>query len=826
MRVGRSILSYLHLLVAATVLPLLGVVGYDYYIDLKMEERHARSTASGLAEMAAIGTGELVAHGRRSLEAFAKTSLFEPPGPESCRQSRLASVPLLHPEYSTLTLVDAAGEVICLLAPDGSDPVQSVSERDWFRRLRDGNAFAISRPARSGPGGRWVATMAHAVHDGQGRFRGAVGLAIDLERFHPLPLRNNLPPGTVITLLDLDGTVLTRSLEAAQWIGRNVRGSDMAEHLHSAPGDAQVYTDLDGVRRLCGFTAVPGMDWVAVAGIPSEVAFAEVRARVLHEGLVIALVVIAAISLALAIARLMAVPVRRMADGARALAEGKLETRMVPDGPRELIEVAVQFNRMLDVRTRTEFALGENKQRLQALFDNIRDGILLVDSQAQHVDANPAFCQLLGYTRDEILQMALWDDVPPALQPALHGLWERFLASGWLEGEFVCLRKDGSTVEVQYGAVAHFMPDLHLCLVRDITERRRLERERDGLLARLTLEFERMPMGCIVTDEAFRITGWNPAAESIFGFPRSAVAGRTPQEVVFPPARRDEVAALLHNMTQGRATRASISENLTQDGQTILCEWHDTPLYDDAGKFTGMISMVQDITVRREHEQKLTRYAEHLKSLSRRLVEVQEDERRHLAAELHDRTGQNLTAINLHLSMIREHLRPEAEALRARVDDAMTLVAATLEAVRDVMADLRSPVLEDYGLFAALRWYGDIFARRTGLAVSVSGNEPAPRLPRATETALFRVAQEAFTNVLKHANASSIEVQLEAGASFVRLSIADDGKGFDRSGERPPGASWGIVSMQERVEAVGGVLQVDAEPGRGTRIAAEVPNPG
>lgn len=344
-----------------------------------------------------------------------------------------------------------------------------------------------------------------------------------------------------------------------------------------------------------------------------------------------------------------------------------------------------------------ENALDESRKRLQALFDNMRDGILLVDRNAKHVDANPAFCELLGYSREEMLRMSLWDDVPLHRREEAYELWRKFLVSGRLEGEFTVLRKDGSTAEVDYRAVAHFMPDLHLTTIRDITARRRAEDE-------------------------------------------------------------------------------------------------------------------------------LKQYAAHLKFLSRRLVEVQENERRTLVRELHDRTGQNLTAINLQLGTIREQCSAQAQnAILARVDDAMALVAATVEAMRDVMSNLRPPVLEDYGLLAGLRWYGEIFSQRTGLPVELSGVEPSPRLAPVAETALFRIAQEALTNVAKHANASRIEIALDREAKCVRLAIADNGRGFDVTAERPLNAGWGLLVIRERVEAVDGILQVDSAPGRGTRVVVEVP---
>ncbi|AYH45608.1 PAS domain S-box protein [Azoarcus sp. DN11] len=697
MRFGRSILSYLHFLVAVTALPFLGVVGYGYYVELQGESAHAKAAAHGLAEMAAANVGEFIVRGRNYLATLAGSSPFALLDEEACRRGPGADFHALHPEFASLMLVDAQGSIVCTTAGE-HPPALSMAEQPWFRQLLDGESFAVGGPMVSRLTGRWVAMLAAPIRSEDGRLRGSVAVAMDLVRYQLISPRVGVPQGTAMTILATDGTVLARSPQGDKWVGRNISGSAMAEHALARKEGEQEYADVDGITRLCGFSPVTGVSWVAAAGIPTEVAFATVRKHAIHGGIVLVLVITVATSVSLFIARIVALPVRRVADAARALPDDQLESRLTPEGPLEMSEVAEKFNRVLAVRARDALALDESQQRLQALFDNIRDGILLVDGNAAHVDANPALCAMLGYSREEMLHMALWDDVPPQLHGELGEMWRRFLVTGALEGEFKCQRKDGTLVDVEYRAVANFMPDLHLCSVREIT-------------------------------------------------------------------------------------------------------------------------------ARRQTEEKLTRYTEHLKLLSRRLVEVQEDERRHLAAELHDRTGQNLTAINLHLSMIREKVPPGDTAVRARVDDAMALVGATVEAVRDVMADLRPPVLEDYGLSAALRWYADVFSRRTGIAVTVIGSEPSPRLPRAAETALFRVAQESLNNVAKHAQASRVNVALEDGPAVARLTISDDGVGFDFDGERPLGAGWGIVSMEERIEAVGGVLRIESVAGQGTRIVVEAPHP-
>jgi signal transduction histidine kinase len=223
--------------------------------------------------------------------------------------------------------------------------------------------------------------------------------------------------------------------------------------------------------------------------------------------------------------------------------------------------------------------------------------------------------------------------------------------------------------------------------------------------------------------------------------------------------------------------------------------------------------------------ERLQEYAERLRTLARRLVEVQESERREIARELHDGVGQSLTALGINLNLLRGHLPAEARAgAEARLADSLQLVEQTVGSIRALMAELRPPVLDDYGLLAALRWYGEQVTGRAGLPVEVRGQEKAPRLPSATETVLFRIAQEALTNVVKHAQATRATVTVEETADRVRLTIADDGVGFDPAALPPlrEPRGWGLLTMQERAEAVGGRFRVEAAPGQGTRVVVEV----
>jgi signal transduction histidine kinase len=213
-----------------------------------------------------------------------------------------------------------------------------------------------------------------------------------------------------------------------------------------------------------------------------------------------------------------------------------------------------------------------------------------------------------------------------------------------------------------------------------------------------------------------------------------------------------------------------------------------------------------------------------LRQLWRRLSEVEESERRRLSRELHDRVGQNLTALSLNLSILDTLARSRPEdPLGERLADSQALVQETVECIRSVMAELRPPVLDDYGLSAALRWLGEHAGSRLGIPVDVRAGDLPTRIPRAVETVLFRIAQEALTNVAKHARAGRIGITLESRHGRILLAVVDDGCGFDLcEAARVSAPHWGLLSMRERVEALGGSFRIESAPGRGTRVVVEL----
>jgi two-component system sensor histidine kinase UhpB len=212
--------------------------------------------------------------------------------------------------------------------------------------------------------------------------------------------------------------------------------------------------------------------------------------------------------------------------------------------------------------------------------------------------------------------------------------------------------------------------------------------------------------------------------------------------------------------------------------------------------------------------------------MSRRLVEMQEAERRNLSRELHDRVGQNLTALKINLDLLGRALRSHGnDDARARADDSASLLDSTLMTIRNVAAELRPPMLDDYGLASALEWQAKEFSARTGIEVSVRRANPPQQLPPHIEISLFRIAQEALNNVLKHARARHVVITLDHANGECTMSVQDDGIGFDGVLDSPdqPYPGLGLVTMRERAQAIGGRFEVGALRGGGTRLTVRVP---
>jgi PAS domain S-box-containing protein len=368
-----------------------------------------------------------------------------------------------------------------------------------------------------------------------------------------------------------------------------------------------------------------------------------------------------------------------------------------------------------------------------------------------------------------------------------------------------------------------------------------LERRVDQRTAALTASearyrrlFDSNRDSLFVMDETGQILDANPAACHLLGYEHGKVVGsdilrfsNQPSDIA-PCERR----AALEWMGVARSQGVTRFETalLRSDGAEVPVEIHATPL-TYRGQ-AAVLGAARDITERKRVESELRKLGEEqqasrlrMQHLARQVVSAQEDERLRISRVLHDEAGQSLTALRISLELAGQEAPPEYSTLTKRILDAQTLTDQILEGMRQMAQDLRPPALDTVGLSHTLEAFCRDFAGRTGLSISYDYKDPVV-VPEPANVTLYRFVQEALTNVARHAGASRVWVELQGDASSVRLSVKDNGQGFDPSTVVLPSAgskSMGLESLRERLEALGGWLEIESAPETGSRLTAHVP---
>jgi len=329
--------------------------------------------------------------------------------------------------------------------------------------------------------------------------------------------------------------------------------------------------------------------------------------------------------------------------------------------------------------------------------------------------------------------------------------------------------------------------------------------------------FEKAKDAIYVLDQTGHYTSVNLAAEVLSGYSREEILGKHFAEFVAPEYVNEVRDHLCRKLDKQGETSYEI-EVIAKGGQRIPVEVCSRLILKN-GAPVAVQGTARNITERKRAETALRGY-------SRRLIEAQEEERQRIARELHDQIGQILTAVHFNLHAV-QRLCTTTQVL-AHVEDGIRVLDEALEQVRDLSLDLRPSLLDDLGLVPALRWFGDRQARRTGLRPDILTDLPHQdlRFAREVETACFRIAQEALTNIARHAQASRASVHLRIDGKDLRLMVKDDGVGFDVNllqQRIPSAATLGLQGMQERAKTVGGSFWIISEPAVGTQVNARFP---
>ena len=345
--------------------------------------------------------------------------------------------------------------------------------------------------------------------------------------------------------------------------------------------------------------------------------------------------------------------------------------------------------------------------------------------------------------------------------------------------------------------------------------------ERHDSQERLRAIIDSEPDCVKLVDAAGRLLEMNPAGLAMIEAPSiDAVRFRTMVDLVAPEHRA--AFADLHARVFAGESGTLEFEIIGLQGRRRWLATHAVPFRDPAGTVQALLGITRDVTETRRAEEQLRASRAALRSLATRQQDIREDERTRIAREIHDSLGQALTALKMQLAAAQEVASRESPALSGRLHETAVMVDDLVKSVRRIATDLRPPILDQLGLPAALEWLAQDFTRRTSIDCRTSIGPTNGAITADLATALFRIVQEALTNVVRHAGATRVDIDLGMKSGCVALEIHDDGSGITEAGTVGPG-SLGILGMRERAAVLGGVLEVAPREEGGTRVAAWFP---
>ena len=495
------------------------------------------------------------------------------------------------------------------------------------------------------------------------------------------------------------------------------------------------------------------------------------------------------------------------------------------------------------------------RARLAAIVDSSDDAIVSKTLDGLITSWNRAAEQLFGYSAAEAIGQHIFLIIPDDRRAEEEEVLTRVRQGEKIDHfETVRQAKDGRLIPISLtvspirDAAGRVIGASNV--VRDIRERK----QSDQLRAQLAAIVDSSDDAIVGKTLDGVITSWNRGAERLFGYSAAEAIGQH-IFLIIPDDRRTEEREVLARLRRGEKIDHFETVRRAKDGRLIPISLTVSPIRDAQGTIVGASKVARDITervlaqdaLRRAHDELEERVRERTAELSganeslrieieqrqraeearaqlfTRLVLAQEEERRRIARELHDQLGQQMTALRLTLETL-EDLAVERTELRVQVETLQELATQLDQDIAFRVWELTPALLEDVGLAAALTEYAGNWSKRFGIRAEVHMTRPTDgRLTSEMETTIYRLAQEALNNIVKHARASRVDIVLEHTHEHVSLIVEDNGIGFTPSEIETTGGGFGLIGMRERAALAGADFQIESAPGNGTTVILRVP---
>lgn len=466
-------------------------------------------------------------------------------------------------------------------------------------------------------------------------------------------------------------------------------------------------------------------------------------------------------------------------------------------------------------KVRSQEELVESEEKFRTLVQQASDGIIITNEDAQFIDVNESFAALTGYTREELLDMTayqVFDNIEVLSRPFKYNEMTRGMV---VLIERVIKKKNGRTVNVEVSAKQ--LPDgLFQGIIRDITERKVVEEALRVSEKKYRLLFNENPLPMwILSIPGKKFLDVNTAAINSYGWTKEEFL-----RMHFSNLNPLDPDPVPENIKQGTIRHKGIWGHRKKNGDVIKVNIISHNIVYEGGP--AILVLANDITDKFIAEENLQRSHEALRELASHLESIRENERTHMAREIHDELGQQLTGLKMDISWLGKRINSDDEEVKEKLKDTIQLIDKTVITVRRIATQLRPSILDDLGLVAAMEWQSDEFEKRSEIKSSFTSNVTHILLSPDIATAIFRIFQESLTNVLRHSQATEVTSSLLLENDIIILTIEDNGIGF-REDEILNKKTLGLLGMKERVMLINGTYEIHGNTGHGTSVIITVP---
>lgn len=475
-----------------------------------------------------------------------------------------------------------------------------------------------------------------------------------------------------------------------------------------------------------------------------------------------------------------------------------------------------------------EKAMRASEEKYRQLFEGLPIGLFHTTMDGRLIDLNQAALRILncpGQGSLEGMDARRYYFNPRDTELLRYRLREK----GYVENfETRFVRRDDSIIWVNISARAIYGMGGDIIAIegsfQDITMRKDNENRLEESEARFRGLAERSSDIILLFDKSCRPVFWSPSSEQILGYSREALMSMRWEEFM-TPVQYTRIRGYMASIFKNGHTQNFELPMIRKDGSETIIEWTATPVHNGM-EVTGVQCIGRDITLRKKAEAALRKSHEELRSLSKHLEAAREQERMTIAREVHDDLGQALTAIKFDLAWLKRKLgSAEPEQMEEKIDMSIQMTNAAVQSVKQIASRLRPELLNDLGLEAAMEWYMDDFRKRTGIATQLKidlGPLADVDIPNDLCISIFRVFQEALTNVARHSKATKLFVNFKYVGGGLHLWVHDNGQGIDQETVNTT-ESFGLVGIRERINALDGEMTITGAPGEGTTLKIKLP---